>query len=48
MAVMGGWEIFTKIGEEPGMTEGWFYNRGWEVFRVSLHSWQRGANPLIF
>ena len=47
MAAMGVWEIFTRKGGKPGMTGGWFYNRGWEVFRVSLHSWQRGANLLI-
>ena len=21
---------------------------GWEVFKVSLHSWQRGANTLFY
>ena len=47
MTVMGGWEIFTRKGGKPGMTGGWFYNREWEDFKVSLHSWQRGANPLI-
>ena len=25
----------------------WFYNGGWEIFKVSLHSWQRAANSLI-
>ena len=24
-----------------------FIMGGWEIFKVSLHSWQRGANPLI-
>ena len=36
-----GWEIFTRNGGEAR-------NGGrWEIFKVSLHSWQRGANPLI-
>ena len=21
---------------------------GWEIFKVSLHSWQRGTNPLFY
>ena len=25
----------------------WFYNGGWEIFKVSLHSWQGAANSLI-
>ena len=25
-----------------------FIMRGWEISQVSLHSWQRGANPLYF
>ena len=37
-----GWEIFTRNGGEAR-------NGGrWEIFKVSLHSWQRGANPLIY
>ena len=24
-----------------------FIMGGWEIFKVSLHSWQRGANPLV-
>ena len=27
MAIMGGWEIFTRNGEKPGMA-GWFYKGG--------------------
>ena len=44
MAAMGGLEIFTKNrgrgGGEPGMG-------GWEIFKVSLHGWQKGVNPPI-
>ena len=34
------------------MGGGWFYNGGWgggglEIFKVSLHSWQRGASSFI-
>ena len=43
MAVMGGWEIFTRNGGKPGMG-GWFYNGEGVIFKVSLHSWQSGAN----
>ena len=38
------------MGEKPGM-EGvgdWFYSWGDAKFKVSLHSWQMGANLLIF
>ena len=28
---------------KPGMVS-WFYNGGWEIFKVSLHRCQRGAN----
>ena len=42
-------------GGKPGMWGGGgegeggfgFIMGGWEIFKVSLHSWQRGANPLI-
>ena len=46
MVVMGGWETFTRNGvsQEWGV---WFYNGRLEIFKVFLHSWQRGANPLI-
>ena len=27
---------------------GFFYNGGWDTFKVSLHSWQRGANTLFY
>ena len=42
----GGSKIFTRNG---GSQEswGWFYNGGWGLFKVSLHTWQRGANPPI-
>ena len=46
MAVMGDWKFLLEIDGKPGMG-GWFYNRGWEVFKVCLHSWNRGANPPI-
>ena len=45
----GGWEIFTR-NEEVGNKEwgAWFYNGGkGGIFKVSLPSWQRSANPLI-
>ena len=42
---MGGWHIFLlEMGGKPGMGVG-FIMGGWEIFKVSLHSWQRGANP---
>ena len=41
MAVIGEWEIFTRNGGEPGMG-------GWDIFKVPLHSLQRGANPSYF
>ena len=41
MAAMGGWEIFTRNGGYG------FKMERWEIFKVSLHSWQRGANPPI-
>ena len=25
-----------------------FIMEGWEIFKVSLHSWQRGTNPLFY
>ena len=40
-----GWKIFTRNGGKPGMG-GWFYNGGMGNFKVSLHSWQRGSNPV--
>ena len=40
---MGGWEIFTRNGEKPGMI-----GRGlWKNFKISWHSRQRGTNPPI-
>ena len=38
MAVMGGWEFFTRNGGEGG-GGGDFKMWGWEIFEVSLHSW---------
>ena len=35
-----GKNIFAGNGEKPG----WFYNGAWDIFEVSLHNWQRGAN----
>ena len=29
------------MGEEPEMG-------GWEIFKVSLHNWQSGTNPLSY
>ena len=46
MAVMGRWEIFTRNGGEPGMGGG-VIMEGWKIFKVSSHSWQRGASPPI-
>ena len=34
----GRWELFTRKGGR---------GRGWEIFKGSLHSWQRAANPLL-
>ena len=46
VAVMGGWDIFLlEMGGKPGMGGVGFIMGGWEIFKVSLHSWQRGANP---
>ena len=47
MALIRGWEVFTRNGgsQEWG---GFFYNGGWDTFKVSLHSWQRGANTLFY
>ena len=43
-----GWEFLLEMGGKPGMGErGWLYNGAWEIFKFSLHSWQRGANPLF-
>ena len=38
MAVMGGWEIFTRNGGKPGMGVAFIIGR-WKIFEVSLHSW---------
>ena len=46
---MGGWEIFTINGRgKPGMGGGGFIMGAWEIFKVSLHNKQRGANPLFY
>ena len=50
MAVMGAWEIFTRNGGKSGMGGGGgggFIMEGWGIFKSSLQSWQRGANPSI-
>ena len=40
MAVMGGWEFFTRNGGEGGGGGGGDFKMwGWEIFEVSLHSW---------
>ena len=49
--VVSWWEIFTRNGGKPGMEwvrGGGVIIGGWEIFRVSLHSWQRGANPQFY
>ena len=33
MAVIGGWEIFTRNGGNPGVG-GWFNKLGWKIFKV--------------
>ena len=33
------------VSQELG---GWFYNGGWEIFKVSLPSWQRDAKPVLY
>ena len=50
MAIMVEWEIFTGNGGKPGMGAaggrgGCFIMGG--MGEVPLHSWQRGANPLV-
>ena len=45
MAVMGGCKIFTRNGGGPKNVEVGFIMGGWEIFEVSLHSWQKGSNP---
>ena len=50
MAVMRGWEIFTRnVGQARNGGRGrvGFIMGGWKIFKVSSHSWQRGANPTI-
>ena len=51
---MGAWEIFTRNGGTSGMGGGGgggggggFIMEGWGIFKSSLQSWQRGANPSI-
>ena len=49
-AVIGEWEIFTRNGKKPGMgglVLFGFIMGGWEIFKVSSHSWWRGANPPV-
>ena len=43
MAVIGRWEIFTRNGWEARNGVVGFIMRGWEIFKVSLHSWQKGG-----
>ena len=43
MAVIEGWEMFTRNGEGDSFIMG-----GWKIFKVSLHSWQMGASPLFY
>ena len=43
----GGWEIFTRNRWEARNEGVGFIMGGWEVFKVSLQSWHRGANPPI-
>ena len=42
MAVIGGWEIFTRNGEKTGIEGGeggvGLIMGGWGLFKVSLHS----------
>ena len=47
------WEIFTRQGGKPGRGRGGggvgFLMEGWEIFKVSFHSWWRGANlPILW
>ena len=37
-------KFLLEMGGKPGMG---FIIGKWETFKVSVHSWQRGANPLI-
>ena len=43
---MGGLEIFTK-NRGSGGGGGARNGGGWEIFKVSLHGWQKGVNPPI-
>ena len=50
MAVMeggerGGEKFLLEMGEVRNGEGGWFKMGGLEIFKVSLHSWQRVANP---
>ena len=52
MAVMGGWETLTRNGgsqewEGVDFIMGGGVGGGLEIFKVSLHSWQRGAGSFI-
>ena len=53
MAVMGGWETLTRNGgsqEWEGVgfiMGGGVGGGGLEIFKVSLHSWQRGGSSFI-
>ena len=37
-------KFLVVIEGKQGMRWGWFYNGGWKIFEVSLHSWKRDAN----
>ena len=52
LAVMRGWESFTWNRGETTNVEMWErgYNgeERWEILKISLHSWQKGASPLFY
>ena len=39
--------MFTRNVGKLGRGVG-FIMEGWEIFKVTLHGWQRGVNPPIF
>ena len=42
------WEAITRNRGNPGMVGICFMMGEWKIFKASLHSWQRGTNPLFY
>ena len=44
----GNWKFLLEMGGGARNGRIGFIMGGWEIFKFSSHSWQRGANPLFY